>query len=61
MVEKMRESKPTTMKNTDYRDGLHIVVADQIPQVLAEDGTERHEEEAESLESSTAVIDGERR
>ena len=43
------------MKNTDYRDGLHLVVAGRIPQVLAGDGTERHEE-AESPDSSTAVI-----
>ena len=55
MVEKMRESKPIKMKNTDYRDGLHLVVAGLIPQVLAGDGTERHEE-AESPDSSTAVI-----
>ena len=61
MVEKMRESKPTTMKNIDYRDGLHLVVAGRIPQVLAGDGTERHEEEAESPDSSTAIIDRERR
>ncbi|RVW88941.1 hypothetical protein CK203_029443 [Vitis vinifera] len=45
MVEKMRGSKPTKMKNIDYRDGLHLVVAGRIPQVLAGDGTERHDEE----------------
>ena len=61
MVEKMRGSKPTKMKNTDYRDGLHLVVAGRIPQVLAGDGTERHDEEAESPDSNTAIIDGERR
>ena len=26
----MRGSKPTKMKNTDYRDGLHLVVVGQI-------------------------------
>ena len=56
MAEKMRGSKPTKMKNTDYRDGLHLVVAGWIPQVLAGDGTKRHDEEAESPN-----IDGERR
>ena len=61
MVEKMRGSKPTKMKNTDYRDGLHLVVVGRIPQVLAGDGTERHDEEAESPDSNTAIIDGERR
>ncbi|XP_034711408.1 transcription factor MYB10-like [Vitis riparia] len=71
MVEKMRGKKPTKMKNTDYRDGLHLVVAGRIPKFLPEmelnhmrrrrDETEPHEEEAESPESSTAVIDGERR
>ena len=50
----MRGSKPTKMKNTDYRDGLHLVVAGRIPQVLAGDGTKRHDEEAESRE----VADG---
>ena len=59
-MEKMRGSKPMKMKNTDYRDGQHLVVAGRIPQVLAGDGTEQHEEEAESPDSSTAVIDGER-
>ncbi|RVX22666.1 DNA excision repair protein ERCC-8 [Vitis vinifera] len=61
MVEKMRGSKPTKMKNTDYRDGLHLVVAGRIPQVLAGDGTKRHDEEAESSDSSTAIIYGEQR
>ena len=46
MVEKIRGSKPTKMKNTDYRDGLHLVVVGRIPQVLVGDGTEPHEEEA---------------
>ena len=56
MAEKMRGSKPTKMKNTDYRDGLHLVVAGRIPQVLAGDGTKRHDQEAE-----LPNIDGERR
>ena len=30
MAEKMRGSKPTKMKNTDYRDGLHLVVVGRI-------------------------------
>ena len=60
MVEMMRRSKPTKMKNTDYRWTASCSRL-SIPQVLVGDGTERHDEEAESSDSSTAIIDGERR
>ena len=63
-----------THENEKYRlqrvITLHLGVAGKveearllvrIPQVPTGDGTERHEEEAESLDSGTAVVDGEQR
>ena len=68
----MRESKPTKMKTPESLEvrTLHLGVACEveearllvrIAQVPVGDGIERHEKEAESLNSDTAAIDGERR